>query len=134
MLSWCKIAFVTLVTLLACDGVWLTVMSARLYRPHLHELMRDDVMMVPAVAFYLLYLGGVLVFAVAPARNRGDWRNAAWRGGFLGLVAYATYDLTNQATLRNWPVVITLADLAWGTVLTALAATAGYGAARRWPV
>lgn len=115
---------------LGCDAVWLSVMASRLYRPYLGEMLRADFDLAPAMAFYAIYFAGMLVFAVAPARAVGLWSAAAWRGALLGLVAYATYDLTNQATLRDWPVIITLADLCWGTVLTGFAATIGFIVAR----
>jgi uncharacterized membrane protein len=82
--------------------------------------------LLPALLFYVVYVGGILVFAISPAFNTGRWTTAALHGAFLGFCAYATYDLTNQATLRNWPV----ADLWWGTTLTSFAATAGYLTAR----
>ncbi|WP_206240192.1 DUF2177 family protein [Novosphingobium terrae] len=120
----------TALAFLGCDAVWLSVMASRLYRPHLGDLLQADFAPAPALAFYAIYIAGIMVFAIDPARAAGSWGTAAWRGAFLGLVAYATYDLTNQATLRNWPLTITLADLCWGTVLTALAATVGFIVAR----
>ena len=86
--------------------------------------------MAPAAAFYLLYVAGILFFAVFPALATGRWTTALGRGAALGLVAYATYDLTNAATLRGWSTTVTIADLCWGTALTALAATVGYLATR----
>lgn len=117
---------VTAVVFLALDGVWLTTMADRLYRPAIGHLMSGSFRMAPAVVFYALYVVGVLVFAVMPAFATGQWTTALGRGALLGLVAYAAYDLTNQATLRDWPLHLTLADLAWGTFVTAAGATAGY--------
>ena len=119
-------------TMLALDSVWLTLTSQRLYRAQLGELMRPGFDLPPAAVFYLLYLVGIVVFAVQPALAQQSWGVALRLGALLGLVAYATYDLTNQATLRGWPVAITIADLCWGTFLTATAATAGYFAARHF--
>ncbi|MCS0497724.1 DUF2177 family protein [Ancylobacter sp. MQZ15Z-1] len=113
------------IVLLAVDAVWLGLMASRLYRPMIGELMADRISPAPAVLFYLLYVAGVVVFAVQPALASGRWTTALMLGAFLGLVAYGTYDLTNQATLRNWPTLITVADLAWGAVLTGISATAG---------
>ncbi|MFT0861234.1 DUF2177 family protein [Ancylobacter sp. G4_0304] len=110
---------------LALDSVWLSLMASRLYRPHLGNLMADNINLPPAILFYLLYIAGIVVFAVQPALVSGRWSSALMLGGFLGLVAYGTYDLTNHATLRDWPALITVADLIWGTVLTGLSATAG---------
>ena len=114
---------------LALDAVWLTLMGPRLYRPTLGHLMRPDVDWMAVVLFYAIYLAGLLGLAVGVAR---DARGAALRGAFFGFVAYATYDLTNQATLRDWPWMVTLIDLAWGTLASAVAsAVAGAVAARR---
>lgn len=115
---------------LAGDFVWLTLMGPRLYRPALGSLLADKPRALPAIAFYVLYLVGVFVFAVEPAVREGVWRKAVVLGGLFGLVAYAAYDLTNQATLRVWPARVTAADMAWGAAITALAALAGAGAAR----
>ncbi len=116
---------VTALVFLALDAVWLTTMADRLYRPALGKLMLDRFDVAPAVAFYAIYLVGVLVFAVRPGLESGRWSTALGLGALLGLVAYATYDLTNQATLRDWPWRVTIADLCWGTVVTGAAAAAG---------
>ncbi|TCK23640.1 putative membrane protein [Ancylobacter aquaticus] len=110
---------------LALDALWLGFMSSRVYRPLIGELMAEQPNWPPAVLFYVLYIAGVVVFAVQPALASGRWTTALALGAFLGLVAYGTYDLTNHATLRNWPAAMTAIDLAWGTLLTALATTAG---------
>ena len=114
------------------DFVWLTTMAPRLYRPQLGDLLADDFRPGPAAVFYALYLLGVIYFAVFPALNNGGWRMSVLNGVLLGLVAYGTYDLTNQATLSRWPIVVTLTDLAWGSFLTAFSAFVGYQAARRF--
>jgi len=108
------------------DAIWLTLTGATLYRPALHAVLVAGFRPVPAVLFYLIYLIGVVVFAVAPAMRDGRWRAATAKGALFGFFAYATYDLTNQATLVVWATRITLLDLAWGTVLTAIGASAGY--------
>jgi len=94
--------------------------------------LADRVNVPAAVAFYLLYLAGVVILAISPALRTGQWRNAALYGLVLGVVAYGTYDLTNQATLKLWTTRLTLFDMGWGGVLTAAAATAGYLAARKF--
>ena len=116
----------TAVAFLALDAIWLTTMADRLYRPALGTLMLERFDLPPAVFFYALYIAGIVVFAIAPAWAGGNTSGALWRGALLGLIAYATYDLTNQATLRGWPWRVTLADLCWGTFVTAAAAAAGY--------
>ncbi|MBA3812310.1 MAG: DUF2177 family protein [Caulobacteraceae bacterium] len=110
----------------ALDAVWLTLTNARLYRAALGAILTPGFRPVPAVLFYLLYLAGVVIFAVAPAIRDGRWTTAAMMGALFGLFCYATYDLTNQATLIVWATRITVLDIAWGTALTAAGATAGY--------
>ena len=115
---------------LALDACWLTLMGDRLYRPVLGDMMAAKVRLGPAAAFYLIYITGLTLIATLPAIKAGDPRQAAISGALLGFVAYATYDLTNQATLRSWSTTLTLADLAWGTCVSAAAAFAGVYAAR----
>ena len=112
------------------DAAWLTLMGPSLYRPAIGPILADKVSLAPALIFYLLYIGGVVALAVAPALKEGAWTRAALLGGVLGLVAYGTYDLTNQATLRFWSTRLTLLDLAYGAMATALAATVAFHAAR----
>lgn len=112
------------------DAVWLTVMGNRLYRPVLGDLLAAKPNAPAAIAFYLIYGLGLTILAIAPGLKEGSSGRAAMNGAVLGLVAYATYDLTNQATLRVWSTRLTLADIAWGTALTSLAAFAGWHGAR----
>lgn len=111
---------------LAVDAVWLTLAPQRLYRPLMGDMLVENFRLVPAVLFYLIYIAGIVVFAISPALATERWTTATGYGALLGFFAYATYDLTNQATLRNWPVPVTIADLCWGTLLTAFAATMGF--------
>jgi uncharacterized membrane protein len=113
------------------DSVWLTTMIA-VYRQNIGEvLMPDGIRIAPAIIFYLLYIFGIVWFAVSPAlANGGSLQTAALNGALLGLVCYGTYDLTNQATLKVWPSFITVMDMSWGAFLTATAAVAGTLAAR----
>jgi uncharacterized membrane protein len=115
-----------LIAMLVPDGIWLTLAGPRLYRPALGDLLAADFSPVPAVLFYLLYVVGVVV--LTPGRTAGE---SAARGALLGLCAYGTYDLTNQATLRQWPTYLTVADLVWGTLLTAFTAYVAARARRR---
>lgn len=112
------------------DALWLTLMGPRLYKPIIGPLLADKVALAPAIAFYLLYIFGIVALAVGPALKDGGAGRAALAGALLGLVAYGTYDLTNQATLKLWATKLTLADLAYGTIATALAALAAYHVAR----
>jgi uncharacterized membrane protein len=113
------------------DALWLGVVARDWLVQQMGELRRTDIQWVPALAFYLLFSVGIGVFAVAPALPDGDWVKAAMLGGFLGLVAYGTYDLTNWATVKNWPVPMVFVDMVWGTVLTATSA-AGAVLALKW--
>jgi uncharacterized membrane protein len=126
MLKWIAAYVGTAVAFAAIDFVWLTNMTDRLYRPVIGPIMAAKPDMVAAVAFYAIYIFGIVFLAIAPALKDGAWTRAALNGAVLGFVAYATYDLTNQATLANWSVRLTVIDIAWGTTLTLLAATAGY--------
>jgi uncharacterized membrane protein len=128
MIVWIAGYVVTAIAFLVCDSVWLSLTATRLYKARLGGLMRDEFAMAPAAAFYLVYVVGILLLAIAPALASGRWTMAAGRGALLGFVAYATYDLTNQATLRGWSPVVTIADLCWGTIVTAIAATIGFSA------
>ena len=105
------------------DGIWLSQMGQVLYRPVLGDILADNVRIVPAVIFYLLYPAGIALFALLPALRSNSIGHATIYGALFGLFAYATYDLTNAATLRQWTTQITLADMAWGAVATGLAAT-----------
>ncbi len=113
------------------DAVWLTSMI-NTYRQAIGEiLLPDSIRVGPAITFYLLYIFGIVWFAISPAlANGGSLQTAALNGALLGLVCYGTYDLTNQATMKVWPVFITVMDMTWGVFLTATAAVAGTLAAR----
>ncbi len=120
----------SLVAFLGIDAVWLATMSDRFYRKQLGDLMRDDPDLGVALAFYLLYVAGVLLLVVLPAAEKGSLLQAVGFGALLGLVAYGTYDITNLATMRDWPVVVTAVDLVWGGTLTGAVSAIGYLVAR----
>ena len=130
MLSYLAAYAAAMVVFLGFDAIWLSTMGPRLYRPVLGDILADKLNAPAAIAFYLIYGAGMMILAVAPALREGSGGRAALSGATLGLVAYATYDLTNQATLRVWSTRLTLADMVWGAALTALAAYAGFQAAR----
>lgn len=102
----------------AIDSLWLTVIAGKLYKKELGSMLRKKPDMFAAVIFYMIYILGIIVFALSPALREDSFLMALGLGGLLGLVMYATYDLTNQSTLKNWPRKITMIDLAWGIVLT----------------
>ena len=121
------IAYVScLVVFLAIDMVWLQGMNGVLYQPTIGALLAEKPNIAAIAVFYLIYIAGVMVFAVQPALQSASWSDALVRGALLGFFCYATYDLTNMATLKVWSLTLTLADLAWGTVLTGTAATASF--------
>jgi uncharacterized membrane protein len=114
----------TFAVMAVLDGIWLLVVARSFYRQHLGFLMADTPNWAAAGAFYVIYAIGVTVFATQAGVDEGSVLTAAWRGGLFGLVAYATYDLTNMATLRGWPTIVTVVDMAWGTALSAAVAAA----------
>jgi uncharacterized membrane protein len=118
--------FSTLVVFVLCDIAWLVTMASRLYRPTLRDIMLTDVNLPAGIAFYLIYPVGLVIFAILPAFKSGSLAQATLGGALLGFFTYMTYDLTNQATLRNWTTQLTLVDAGWGTLLGAIAATAGF--------
>ncbi len=116
---------------LVLDLLWLTRVASGFYRERLGGLLLDQPNFAAAGAFYVIYVAGIVYFAVSPALQAGSWTTALMAGAVLGLVAYGTYDLSNLATLRNWSLTLTIVDMIWGAALTAIAATAGYHAAAR---
>lgn len=125
-----KLYGLTAAVFFAIDLVWLGVVAPGFYQRHLGHLLRPDVVWGAAVLFYLLYLAGVLVFAVLPGLEAGSLARTVALGAFFGLVAYATFDLTCMALMRDFPLVVVVVDLAWGTVLTGTVAAAGFGLGR----
>ncbi|MBX4928281.1 DUF2177 family protein [Rhizobium binae] len=120
----------SLLTLLVCDAIWLGLVARSFYRDQLGALMLPSPNLAVAALFYLFFAAAVIVLAVQPALSAGSLPTALVHGAILGLAAYGTYDITNLATLRNWPLAMSLVDMAWGTLLTALTAAGGYLAAR----
>ncbi|MDA1082216.1 MAG: DUF2177 family protein [Gemmatimonadetes bacterium] len=116
-------------TMFALDLLWLGVVAKGLYAREMGDLLRPDVKWVPALLFYFLYFAAVVVFVVLPAVENKSLARAIGFGAFFGLAAYATYDLTSLALIRDFPLTIVLVDLAWGMALTAAASAAGYAAA-----
>ncbi len=116
----------TFLVFIVVDLTWLGFVAQGFYRSNLGKLMLGTPVWPVAIAFYLLYVVGVLVLVVLPAAHAGNVWQAVLLGALLGLVAYGTYDLTNWSTLAGWPAIVSIADLAWGTVLTTIVATAGY--------
>ncbi|MEJ5083321.1 MULTISPECIES: DUF2177 family protein [unclassified Ochrobactrum] len=117
---------VTAIAFLAIDSVWLTNMANVFYRPVMGDMLAPSFRLAPAIVFYVIFVFGLVFFAVRPGLLAGSGAVTLLNGALLGFVAYATYDLTNQATLKNWSWTLTIADLIWGTVLSAVSAYIGY--------
>lgn len=111
---------------LVLDAVWLSVVANSFYKTRLSSLLRDKPDFVPAVIFYVLYVAGMVMFALNPALGKESLTYAVSHAALLGLLMYGTYDLTNQSTLKNWPWSVTLVDLLWGTTATAIAVVSAY--------
>ncbi|MFA5999796.1 MAG: DUF2177 family protein [Candidatus Paceibacterota bacterium] len=116
----------TLIPLGILDGIWVLLIAKGFYAEHMGFLFTKSVNLVPVVFFYPIYAFGVLLLAVLPAVNSASWVEALWRGALLGLLAYGAYDLTNHATIANWPLVMTIVDMAWGMTVTALTSVLAY--------
>jgi uncharacterized membrane protein len=108
------------------DSVWLRSMYKPLYQVEIGEMLMKGMRLGPAVAFYLLFILGMMIFAVGPALASGKWQTALIQGAMFGFFTYMTYDLTNFATLKVWSLKVTILDMIWGTLLTGSAATAGF--------
>ena len=120
-----------IVPFMALDAVWLWLMGTALYKPTLGDVLRAEPNLWPAAVFYILYPIGLLVFAVWPALHEGQLSRVIVLGLLFGVFTYATYDLTNHATLRNWTTTLTVADIGWGSVLAAISAAISYLLVRR---
>ncbi len=116
----------TVVVFLVIDAVWLTLVMKPLFVAHVGDLMRESPRLGVAAGFYAAYCGGILYFASWPAAAAGSWWPAVRDGAIFGLLAYGTYEMTNMATLKGWHWRMVITDMAWGTVLTAVSALAGY--------
>lgn len=130
-MSWIAAYIASAVSFLALDALWLGVVAQKLYQREFGPMLLEKPNMAAAVAFYALYLVGIVFFAVKPAIEAGSWSRAVLNGALFGLIAYATYDLTNLATLKGFPVRVVAPDLIWGAVVTTAAALAGYAAASK---
>jgi uncharacterized membrane protein len=118
---------ITAVVFLVIDYIWLGVLMKDYFQTQLSHLMAEEVNLAIAAIFYLVFAAGIVLFCVAPAFEAGSIMKAAFLGACLGFLAYGTYDVTNMATLRNWPVMMSVIDVSWGTAITAVSAAAGYG-------
>ena len=117
---------ITFIVFMGIDLIWLGLIAKNLYSKHIGYIMRTPPNWVAAILFYVLFIVGLMFFALYPALEKGQVWYALFYGAFFGFICYATYDLTNLATLKGWPITITLIDLIWGTVLGGLTTTLSY--------
>jgi uncharacterized membrane protein len=121
-----KLYLITLPIFFAIDMVWLGLVAKNFYREQIGFLMATDINWPAAIIFYLLFIAGLILFVISPALEKRMWQDALLMGALFGLITYATYDLTNLATMKGWPVLVTIVDLAWGATLSALVSVISY--------
>jgi uncharacterized membrane protein len=126
-----RLFLIALPVFLLVDLVWLVLVAKKFYSEKIGFLMKPDVGWAAAILFYLLFIAGLVTFVIGPAIEKLSWTHALIYGAFFGLVTYATYDLTNLATLKDWPLLVTLVDLIWGMVLAATVSVITYLIATR---
>lgn len=125
-----KTFVLSLVVFLGIDAVWLTTMNKSFYGKYLAHLMSEKPNLIVALVFYLVNIVGMIVLIINPALKEGSWSRLLLTAAIYGLCTYATYDLTNQATLKNWPVIVTIVDLIWGVMLTTTVSAVVFGILR----
>jgi uncharacterized membrane protein len=113
-----KLYAIALSVFFAIDMLWLGLVARNFYRSQIGHLMKPDVNWAAAIIFYLIFIGGLVVLVIAPAMEKVSWTHAMLFGALFGLVCYSTYDLTNLAVAKDWPILVTIVDLIWGTVLS----------------
>lgn len=123
---------IALPVFLAIDLVWLGLVAKNLYAKQIGHLLRPDVNWAAALTFYVLFVAGLVFFVIAPAAEKKSWLQTLTNGAFFGLVTYATYDLTNLAVAKGWPLGITIIDLAWGSFLAASVSAVTYAIAAKF--
>lgn len=121
-----KLFAIALPVFFAIDMVWLGLVAKDFYRTQIGTLLKSDVNWTAAFIFYFLFIAGLVVFVISPAMEKGLWAHALLFGALFGLVCYATYDLTNLAVAKDWPLLVTIVDLAWGAVLASSVSTITY--------
>jgi uncharacterized membrane protein len=128
---WIAAYVVCLLAFLVADATWISLVAIHQFQERLGDMLRPAPRIDAAVAFYLIYVAGLVILAVRPAIIAGSWLTAATHGALLGLCSYATFDLTNLAIIDRWSTGLAMTDMAWGTLLSAAVATIGYFVARR---
>jgi len=126
MNTFLKLYLVTLTIFTAIDAVWLTVVAKKFYTKQIGFLMKENPNFLAAILFYLLFIVGLVIFVISPSVEKKSLMSAILLGGLFGLITYATYDLTNLATIKDWPILVTIVDLCWGTFLAASVSALSY--------
>ncbi len=126
MLKFIQLYLVVFASFFVIDMIWLGLVAKKFYKTQLGSMMAKKINWSAAIIFYLLYIAGLIFFVIYPAINQGNWFSAMWTGAFFGLICYATYDLSNLATLEGWPKAVTTVDLIWGSSLSAILALIGF--------
>lgn len=126
-----KLYAIALPIFLLIDMMWLVFIAKDFYQKQIGMLLKSDVNWAAAIVFYLLFIAGLVFFVIEPAVEKKQWLHALTAGAFFGLVTYATYDLTNLAVAKDWPLLITIVDLVWGTTLGAVVAALTYFIAQK---
>ncbi len=121
-----KLYLIALPVFFVIDMIWLGLIAKDFYRNQIGFLMKNDINWPAAISFYLLFIVGLVVFVITPAIEKGSWMHALIFGALFGCITYATYDLTNLATLKDWPLLMTMIDLVWGAVLASSVSLATY--------
>lgn len=121
-----KLYLIALPVFLGIDMVWLTLVAKNFYAKQIGYLMAKNPNLFAALIFYIIFIAGLIVFVITPAVDKKMWAQALLAGAFFGLVTYATYDLTNLATVKDWPLIITIVDLIWGMILSAAVSVITY--------
>ena len=111
-----KLFLIALPVFFVIDMLWLVLVAKKFYQEQIGFLMKPDINWPAAIIFYLLFISGLVIFVISPAFEKHSWIHAILFGGLFGLITYATYDLTNLATLKDWPLLVTVVDLIWGTI------------------
>lgn len=121
-----KIYLITLPVFFAIDMIWLGLIARNFYRENLGSLLKENVNWTAAIIFYLMFIAGMIIFVISPALEKNSWTHALIYGSLFGLITYATYDLTNLATLKDWSLTVVIVDMIWGMILSASVSTISY--------
>jgi uncharacterized membrane protein len=121
-----RLFLIALPVFFVADMIWLVFVARNFYQKQIGSMMKSDINWLAAVIFYILFVSGLVIFVITPAVQKGSWIQALVFGALFGLITYATYDLTNLATLKGWPLTVTIVDLIWGSMLASIISVITY--------